>query len=575
MGNEKLIVPEPAVDVIDMQSVATSPEEAAYTYQRADGTVERALNAQDAIARCPVLGKLAIEAPEQANVLLELATAGKAKMAAEAKEEPRKPKSEEKVEIKAKKADEPTSEKQVVVQAEQIRKTEPALTVAEHVENKPQTIKPIVTTQQQAGLAGQQIQEEKGLHVIKVVAETPRVMESRDTEIGQRIKLTEAAVLSKLEPARLPNVDRREVEVLAVPIDPEVQQREEPKPIASHSISTDTRPIEGIVRPVELSHVDDEITTEIGVGAHGENSRVGVEPYESDDLTEQTIDTPEVEAYIVDDELEYTAEFYDTSEPSEHIPQLAIESEPVVVDISSQVETEKNEQLEQLFEPETLETYQRLAVLTIDEEVSAVTLPNTTPIETNTLIELETRTETVAVTDFETFIAAQLTSEAPLNFGVIQEQANEQPLEQTIIQLVELLSEPWEETERASLWAIMQEIEMALPACYVRQEGTETGPKPQITPEMTEKLLILLRALGYQNPKEELVNFVTKYGLAFLLQALEYMSQLCDDDSRQEFLVASTNTTIANDDSARLRLGKVLFGLIARVGYDPGFQVSA
>ena len=43
------------------------------TYERADGTIEHALNAEEAIRRCPVLGGMALE---EANVLLELMTEG-------------------------------------------------------------------------------------------------------------------------------------------------------------------------------------------------------------------------------------------------------------------------------------------------------------------------------------------------------------------------------------------------------------------------------------------------------------------------------------------------------------------
>lgn len=51
-----------------------APREAAYAYQRADGTVEHAASVEDAIARCPVLGELALRAPDQANALLALAS---------------------------------------------------------------------------------------------------------------------------------------------------------------------------------------------------------------------------------------------------------------------------------------------------------------------------------------------------------------------------------------------------------------------------------------------------------------------------------------------------------------------
>src|SRR5665213_1652516 len=99
--NETLAPPEPLANAADIQATA-APGDAGYVYQRADGTDEHALNAADAIARCPVLGKLAMESPEQANVLLELAATFSDGMAAEeaareqSKPKPEKPLTEQK-----------------------------------------------------------------------------------------------------------------------------------------------------------------------------------------------------------------------------------------------------------------------------------------------------------------------------------------------------------------------------------------------------------------------------------------------------------------------------------------------
>ena len=49
-------------------------------YTREDGTVEYAESAQDAIDRCPVLGRIAVDSPETASFLLELTAVGNAKL---------------------------------------------------------------------------------------------------------------------------------------------------------------------------------------------------------------------------------------------------------------------------------------------------------------------------------------------------------------------------------------------------------------------------------------------------------------------------------------------------------------
>lgn len=73
-------------------ALPVEPETAAqsYEYTRQDGTVEHAANREEAIKLCPVLGKLAMNDPESANLLLDMASIGQAKMTEKAE----RPKSE-------------------------------------------------------------------------------------------------------------------------------------------------------------------------------------------------------------------------------------------------------------------------------------------------------------------------------------------------------------------------------------------------------------------------------------------------------------------------------------------------
>jgi hypothetical protein len=179
---------------------------------------------------------------------------------------------------------------------------------------------------------------------------------------------------------------------------------------------------------------------------------------------------------------------------------------------------------------------------------------------------LKVEQKTKAVSNFETFMAVQPVNEEPVTLEVIQNRAEEQPLEQTLAMLVEHLAETGGETEQDVIYEIIGEIKAALPACYVYAETEER--EIHITPEMTGKLLIFLKALGYEQPSEVLISFVGHYDLTFLLQALEYICQL-NDDNRQEFLLASSIAATDDDDNTRLRLGKLLFGLIAKLSPEP------
>ncbi len=166
----------------------------------------------------------------------------------------------------------------------------------------------------------------------------------------------------------------------------------------------------------------------------------------------------------------------------------------------------------------------------------------------------------------------------------IIEQADEQPLEQTFVQLAHYLADTLQESQIADvdtakvsdetvpeqskqfieLRAILQDIAEVLPlSYYVDEETSEQHIK--ITPELTEQLLLLLRSLGYEQPKEALVEFVRVYGLTFLLQAIQYMCQLSNTIEQQEFL-ASTSVAVTRDDTTDdygSLLGKAVLRLLS------------
>src|SRR5487761_1693947 len=75
-----LLEPEQA----GLNNEVTQPAVQGYEYTRQDGTVEHAGNREEAIKLCPVLGKLATQDSEAANMLLDMASIGQSKMAEKA-----------------------------------------------------------------------------------------------------------------------------------------------------------------------------------------------------------------------------------------------------------------------------------------------------------------------------------------------------------------------------------------------------------------------------------------------------------------------------------------------------------
>lgn len=247
-----------------------------------------------------------------------------------------------------------------------------------------------------------------------------------------------------------------------------------------------------------------------------------------------------------------------------------LDAEPQTALVS---EVALDERLGLQFEPEVVDTYKELlAVIEADTAEADETTDEFKAFEAKTV----PREEPEPAPDFEAFLALQPEPEESIPLEIIVEQAPKQPLEQTIVQLAQYLSDTLQQTQEGAelsdepmpelsghgeLRAIVQDIAEILPSCHsVNEENQEK--RIQITPEMTQKLLVLLRSLGYERPREVLVEFVRLRGLTFLLQALEYMCQQGNKDERQEFF-AITNTPTST--SSTVDLGSILGNAVLRL----------
>lgn len=577
MNNNKIPqVPSPITEAVDTQ-MATQTAEADYTYQREDGTIERALSAEDAIARCPVLGRLAIEAPDQANVLLELAAAGKERMKTEANEALLKPAPEQKAEHEqqavTRKTDAP---------AKQVSKKEAGLSAAEHAKITGSSPLPIKPTEQPKRQQPSLRTESDTAPAIN--AATEAIMAKQLEEIMQSESAQNRAKFTELS-----DTNHDEAVVRAKPkaklLDQSKSTNDKPKPLASEQASTGIERGEP-KRPVKKAG-EDAGEFLLDTDHKPERRAVG----EQHDVVETAVDL--LETHMIKSEVEFI--FRDDGEKVVAEPggrpldfenmALGIDDEPIT-DPGSQtlvteynqlivpqaeilvVETEPEQGLSVMFDPETMETYQRLTALT------AAHVETETSLEPDfALIDLDEShdkvvTEAAPVIDFETFIALQPTGEEPITFESIKAQAFEQPVEDALVMLAEYLSQPKTENdheqvaEKEKIAAILHEIKVALPDCYTKNDREE--PILQITPEITEKLLLLLRSLGYQQPEDALVNFVANYDLAFLIEALEYVAQLDHDRERKELLRASLAQVATRQDNGPIRVGKMLLNLIIR-----------
>lgn len=154
---------------------------------------------------------------------------------------------------------------------------------------------------------------------------------------------------------------------------------------------------------------------------------------------------------------------------------------------------------------------------------------------------------------FEELVETQPEPEEPVTLEVIQQAVveEEQPVEETLVQLAHYLegraAQPeiagkLEETgpEMQEIIQIIQEISEELEMVIPHAEPAET--KPELTPELTEKIIILFKAVGYKQPEHALQALLDKYDLDFVIEALKYLRQLSDSGQRQEFSKTATAT---------------------------------
>lgn len=536
-----LTTPGMAVDADYMQDSASSmAEDVEYVYQRANGTVERATSIEDAMNRCPVLGKMAVE---QAVMVAELAAVGKKKMADEAEEEPEEPELEPvaelgvKPELKPKAAESIKSDRQAVGSTS-VQQSGPVFSPAEHTD---------------AEIHHVAEPSSSSANVEVVVAD-------KKVEVIQQVEQPEKTISNHVEAVESADAGQSDTIVRSKQIDTEIprQQQTEAEP----------KIIENTAQPQPIPAAENralEETIPEKIAPNVENDDASDAVAKLNEMVEPPIEMPSIEASLAKVEDDHTDESYEIEEPNES-PQILVKGDEVVAMESEQeAEIEIDVQLEQSFDSEVMETYEQLTALGIARSDTLGSLEiEDTAVEAP---ELTTDTEVVDTSDFEALVAVQPAEGEPIALEVIQEQADEQPLEQTLLQLVEHLSGSVEAQGQDALREAIYEVEAALPACYATGETGEI--KLQVTPEMIEKLLILLRALGYQHPSEALLRFVAKYDVAFLLQALEYICRLDNDINRQNTLIASSAADTTDDDSARLRLGKLLFRFVTKATLEP------
>jgi hypothetical protein len=166
---------------------------------------------------------------------------------------------------------------------------------------------------------------------------------------------------------------------------------------------------------------------------------------------------------------------------------------------------------------------------------------------------------------FEAFVISQPKPEELPTIEAVKAGATEHTAEETLLQLAHYLTGHQEDSQDKDeeINHLLKEVYEAIPEpLRITDNSKESSPAVYITPELTQKLLGLLKSLGFQNPNKTLTEFVSRHDLEYLLHAIRYLVQLANDDNRQEVLRGKAAPQTKADEPILARIGRAIFNVI-------------
>lgn len=421
--------------------------DAAYRYERSDGTVEYASNMEDVIARCPVIGRIALESPERANSLMALAAFGA----------------------------EPTAT---------ITKKEAKNGAQAIVDQPNQEVPSPKKTQEQA--------------VPDALLEPPVATKSAGVN-------TERQVMERVLPIAV-----REEHLADVHID--LVSKTEVKTLAEEY------PADQMAEAILEVTPTDEVVTMPKQTVEPADKTIDVITFPKSDV--ERVKQPKVTSEI--------------SNPAESLDAVEIEElHSLLLDIYKKEEHHSK----------VRDTHESGEARTQDA----------TPL--NIITESPVLLEALRV---------NRTSDQPVvSFEAIQEEANEQPLMETLALVAEYVTSAEPETVPEAMRAFFDEIEQTLEGRS--RHDPEQEMSSIVTAEMTEKLVQLLVLIGYERPIDTLLDCINTYSLELLLDTVEYICYLSKDGYNQEFKGNQTINFMPQGRVGQLQFSKLMYAFIAKI----------
>ncbi len=134
------------------------------------------------------------------------------------------------------------------------------------------------------------------------------------------------------------------------------------------------------------------------------------------------------------------------------------------------------------------------------------------------------------VNSFEEMVRKHPPRELGINIDSIRASANEQPLEETFVQLASILPENSKQIEEIkTALAELSEI-------LFKVDDETDSESMLLSTESISKILALINTLGYDNPKQALLKLVSGHDLPFLAQNMKYLTQAASRIEKHEIL---------------------------------------
>ena len=279
-------------------------------------------------------------------------------------------------------------------------------------------------------------------------------------------------------------------------------------------------------------------------------------------ITEKIVNKPEVKK-VISESVPQTSSFKEMPQPTELIQveqskpiEINLHTEdkhhieesivPNVQDsISELIETQPVSESETQPLPEALTIVHEETEIKVKSEavfeqlIEMLSLPGvdyieidiSPPFQDSENHDQEPGIENSLVTLFESYINDQPVEETVPTIDQIQAKAEDQPLEESLGQLVSLMIEaaPQNETLIANIFELTE--------IFAATDDETSVIK--FDPEMLSKILSLLELIGYANPEKSLLDLVARYDLRFLISAMRYLHELTDPHKRQEFSISN------------------------------------